>query len=57
MPTNFTIVINVSCEKTQGKFVGKDELMEACVEEIQEPGTLYVDESEYEIVEWDVNYS
>lgn len=50
------IIVEVEVEKTTGKFVAKDEIAEQIVESIEgaDPGSLYVDESEYEVVAWQV---
>lgn len=48
------IRIDVEVNKTQGKFVSKGDIEEAIIAELSEPGSLYVDESEYEVTMWEV---
>ena len=48
------IRIDIEVNKTQGKFVSKADIEEALVAEISEPGSIYVDESEYEVTMWEV---
>jgi hypothetical protein len=56
---NITFTIEVSLDKTQGKFVSKDDLAEEIRTELEanDPGTVQVDESEYEVTNWDVSFT
>ena len=53
-PMFLAIRIDIEVNKTQGKFVSKADIEEALVAEISEPGSIYVDESEYEVTMWEV---
>lgn len=55
MIIRFEVVVEV--EKTQGKFVSKDDLREEIRSEIEgaDPGSIQVDESEYDVQSWEVN--
>ncbi len=52
-----TVIVNlnvqVSLEKVQGKFVSKDEIIEQIQQEMEAsiPGSIYVDDSEYEVTD------
>jgi hypothetical protein len=48
------IHISAEVQKIQGAFRSKDACAEAILEEISEPGTLYVEDSEYEVISWEV---
>ncbi|MGB3414052.1 MAG: hypothetical protein WBA28_04990 [Microbacteriaceae bacterium] len=60
MAHTIRLTIEVVLERSQGKFASRDEMTEALIDEIEQsdPGTLYGlgadGESEYEIVEWNV---
>lgn len=55
MILRFEVVVEVN--KTQGKFVAKDDLREEVRSALEEAdlGTIEVDESEYEVQSWEVN--
>jgi hypothetical protein len=48
--------VAVEVEKEQGKFVSKDEIIDQIASELEsvDPGTLYVEESTYAVVSWEV---
>jgi hypothetical protein len=48
------LTLSVEVERVQGKFVSKDALAEAIQEELGEASTLYVEDSEYEVLDWQV---
>ena len=51
-----TATVNVELNKTQGKFVSKDDLAEAVKAALEgaDEGSWSVEDSEYETAEWDV---
>ena len=47
--------IHVMLEHTIGKFIARDELVEALIDEVQGVGTLFIDDTEHEIADaWEV---
>lgn len=54
--TAIRIVIEAEVEKTSGKFVSREALGEEIVSELQgaDPGSLSVDDSEYDVTSWEV---
>jgi hypothetical protein len=55
---DFTLTVNVSVERTEGKFATKDELKEQIIEAIDgaNPSTLEGENGgQYEITEWNVD--
>jgi hypothetical protein len=55
---DFTLTVNVSVERTEGKFATKAELTEAIIEAIEQadPGTLEGENGgQYEVTTWDVS--
>lgn len=57
MRIKFTI--DVELQKTTGKFMSKEDVAEEIREELEgtDPGTVEVDETEYEIIVWEVSTS
>lgn len=51
-----TFNITVELARTSGKFVSKDEITELLLDELSNanPGSVDVDESEYEVTDWEV---
>lgn len=54
---HITITIEVDLSKSQGKLISKDALAEAIMGELDDPGAISVDESEYEITSWEVSWT
>jgi hypothetical protein len=55
--TSFSFTVNVTAEKTSGKFTSKDELADEIRDAIEQadPGSIDpTGEGEYEITEWEV---
>jgi len=54
--TRFSFTINVEAEKSDGKFVGKDELQDLVIGDLEgaDPGILHGDEGTYDVVVWEV---
>lgn len=53
-------LVEVELERTEGKFVSKDDAAHALREELEaaNPGALSIDESEYDVADWTIsNYS
>lgn len=52
-----TITIEAEVSHVTGKFIAKDELADEITSELEgaDPGSLYVEDSEYEIVDWNVS--
>lgn len=52
----FEFLVSVEAEKTSGKFVGKDVIEEELIGEIEgaNPNSVSPEDSEYDIVTWDV---
>lgn len=53
MKIQLTVTVEVS--HTEGKFVSKDEIADALLEDVQgaDPGDVYVDESVYVVDAWE----
>lgn len=51
------IKIDVEYEKASGKFVNKEDIADSIITDVEasDPGTVMVDDSEYNIVGWDVS--
>lgn len=51
----FRFVVEVEVKHLQGKFVSRDEISDQIKEALDDvdPGSIYVDESEYEVCLWE----
>jgi predicted SpoU family rRNA methylase len=50
-----TLTVEVELTHLTGKFISKDDVADALCEEITDPGTVYVEETEYEVADWNVS--
>lgn len=52
----FTFTVQVEVERTEGKFVSRDAIAQELFDSLEtaNPDTLSVEDSEYEVVMWDV---
>jgi hypothetical protein len=57
MTVEITLTVTVTVERTTGRFVSKDSIAEALRTEIEaaNPGSIDVDESEYEVTGFEVS--
>jgi hypothetical protein len=52
----FTFTVEVTLERESGKFVSRDEMADQLEQAIQDadPGTVDVDETTYNVIDWSV---
>jgi len=57
MTKPFTFTITVEVEKQSGKFVSRESLRDELATGLEDadPGDLWIDESEYAVVSWEVS--
>lgn len=53
-----TFTVEVNLQHNSGKFIAKDELADEILSSIEgaDPGSIYIEDSEYEITDWNVSY-
>lgn len=57
MAHRFKFVVEVTLERTEGKFVSRDDMAQELLDSIEsaDPGSVDVDESSYEVTDFTVN--
>lgn len=57
MAHRFKFLVEVTLERTEGKFVSRDEMAQELLEAIEsaDPGSVDIDESSYEVTDFLVN--
>jgi hypothetical protein len=57
MAHRFKFVVEVELERTEGKFVSRDDMAQELLDAIEsaDPGSIDVDESSYEVTDFSVN--
>ena len=57
MAHRFKFVVEVELERSEGRFVSRDDMAQELLDAIEsaDPGSVDVDESSYEVTDWSVN--
>lgn len=57
MAHRFKFIVEVELERTEGKFVSRDDMAQELLDAIEssDPGEVNVDDSNYEVTDWSVS--
>jgi hypothetical protein len=57
MAHRFKFVVEVELERSEGRFVSRDDMAQELLDAIEsaDPGSVDVDESSYEVTDWSVS--